>query len=90
MRRSIAEGDIKAIGFQKEIETLILEQLSLYPEEMSPADIKHYSAFLDKIKAVQVMRSRIISQAEKELNLLSQEIEVLNEEVKEHQKKAIK
>lgn len=84
MRRSILEGDLKALGFQEEVEELLLEQLSFYPQVMSPEDKAHFCAFLGKVQAVLMAKVGVILQRDRELSLLSQEIDQLREEAREY------
>lgn len=84
MKRSILEGDLKALGFQEEVEELLLEQLSFYPQVMSPADKAHFCAFLGKVQAVLIAKVGVILQKDRELALLSQEITQLKKEAREY------
>ena len=93
MRKVILRGDLLAIGFtNKDLESLLLEKLESYSDEMSDEETDDYIEFIERLEKLNDLKLEALLRHQKELDMLEQtylEVKKMAEESQEKYRRSL-
>lgn len=88
MRKFILRGDLLAIGFtDKDLESLLLEKLESYSEEMTDEETDDYVEFIERLEKLNDLKLEALLRHQKELDMLEKTYLEIKKKVDESQER---